>query len=180
MIIAALTIATLIYILVSSVNAEEYNRKNWSHWIDVDKDCQHTRSEVLIRDSLVSPTFKTSNECRIYFGLWICPYSGYKFKEPSGLDIDHVVPLWNAYKSGAAKWTKEQKRIFANDMDNLLAVQSRANRQKGASGPEAWRPKNKKFWKKYAFTWIRIKERYGLSYTQQELNALFIMMNTEE
>lgn len=113
------------------------------------------------------------------FGLWVCPYTNIQYKEASQLDIDHIVPLANAYISGGYLWTAQLKEQFANDMDNLLAVQSRANRVKSAKTPDRWRPPNKAYWRAYAFKWIMIKERYELSYTQAELNALFVMSQGE-
>lgn len=178
-----LFIITYILIIVavyfSAARANGYNRSNWKHWIDIDSDCQRTRTEVLIRDSLIPPIFKTAKQCKVLFGLWVCPYTGFEFKEPRSIDIDHVVPLANAWGSGAAKWSKKKKLQFANDMDNLIAVQAKANRIKGAKGPAGWRPDNKAFWKPYAFKWIRIKSKYGLTYTQPELNALFLMLHRD-
>lgn len=175
-----ITYILIVIAIYTTARAGEYNRQNWQHWIDIDSDCQKTRTEVLIRDSLEPIEFKTSKNCRINFGLWLCPYTTYMYREPSSLDIDHIVPLYNAFKSGASKWSKKQKQAFANDMDNLIAVNYRANRIKGAKGPEEWKPQNKHYWKLYAFKWISIKERYNLTYTQDELNALFIMVNYAE
>ena len=176
--ITYLLLVTAVY-YSSAQEPQKYSRQNWYHWADEDSDCQSTRSEVLIRDSHEPVIFKTPKNCIPKFGLWICPYTTYQYREPSRLDIDHVVPLFNAFKSGAASWSKEKKRLFANDMDNLIAVNARSNRQKGAKGPSEWRPDNVELWKAYAFKWIRIKERYGLTYTQAELNALFLMFSGE-
>lgn len=58
------------------------------------------------------------------------------------MDIDHLVPLSNAWKSGASAWTTAQRQTFANDLTHpqLLAVTDNVNESKGDSGPEDWKP----------------------------------------
>ena len=64
------------------------------------------------------------------------------------------------------------------DSDHLLAVQSGANRSKSASGPEGWKPKNTEYWCEYAYDWIRIKDTWGLTATQEEWDTLTYMIAT--
>jgi len=54
--------------------------------------------------------------------------------------IDHLVPLKAAWNAGAAYWDLQQRRIFANDMTELLAVSSSANSRKGDSTLSEWLP----------------------------------------
>jgi len=63
-------------------------------------------------------------------GLWVDSYTGMTFTQASDLYIDHVVPLAHAHRTGGANWSREQKRRFANDPDNLLAVDDRTNQEK--------------------------------------------------
>ena len=55
------------------------------------------------------------------------------------VDIDHVVPLANAWRSGAssASWRKADREAYANDPKVLLSVDDAANQAKGDKGPEA-------------------------------------------
>lgn len=72
-------------------------------------------------------------------GEWFGVYTGESFANPRQLDVDHMVPLFNAHLSGAWQWDAERKREYANylDYDNpLIAVKAVANRAKGADGPE--------------------------------------------
>ena len=117
-----------------------YNRDDWDHWIDADGDCQDTRGEILIRNSLKPVTYHSNAKCRVTGGLWELPYIGGTVTNAQRLDIDHIIPLKWAHGHGGDRWTESQKRNFANDPDNLLATSSSANRSKGAKGPDQWLP----------------------------------------
>ncbi len=90
-----------------------------------------------------------------------------------------MIPLENAHDNGAENWTKEQKKAFANDPENLFSVYLGANRSKGSRGPEKWKPPLLSYWQEYARHWIYIKEKYGLSYAPGELQALGMMLQGE-
>jgi len=112
-------------------------------------------------------------------GIWICPYTGKVYYKVSDIDIDHMVPLANAHRSGAENWTKSQKRAFANDPENLLSVEDNANQSKSDQGPESWKPPLKSYWPEYAKHWIQIKEKYKLKYAPGEQEALGEMLKAE-
>ena len=119
----------------------KYNRKDYRHWIDEDRDCQNTRNEVLIQESLDPVTYKSSKGCKVSSGKWHGSFTGEAFTNPRQLDIDHLVPPKEAHESGAHSWSKSRKRDYANDMshpDHLIAVASGANRSKGAKDPAEW------------------------------------------
>ncbi len=152
-----------------------YNRKDWPHWIDEDNDCQDTRSEILQRDNTGEIKWKRNKPCNVSWGEWRCPYTGRTFTKASDMDIDHIVPLSHAHKVGAAGWTREQKRAFANDPMNLLTTEDNTNQAKGDKGPTQWKPPLKSYWATYAEKWRAVKEKYGLSISQQEENVLKTM-----
>ena len=158
-----------------------YNRDDWSHWSDDDGDCQNIRHEVLQDETLEAVTFTTSSSCYVDTGKWYGVYTATYYYSASELDVDHFVPLKNAHDSGGYEWSLSKKKEYANyldDSDHLIAVQSSANRSKGASGPENWKPTNKDYWCEYAYDWIRIKDTWGLTATQSEWNALVSMIAT--
>jgi hypothetical protein len=154
------------------VSSQGYSRKNWKHWIDEDRDCQRTRAEILIRDSKSPVLFKSGRNCRVIGGEWIGPYTGETFNFANEIDIDHIVPLKHAYETGGSTWTRAQKRVFANDFENLLAVDKSANRSKGYKGPNEWKPQNQGYWCEYAQKWRRVKGKYGLLIRSNEELAL--------
>ena len=156
-----------------------YDRDQWGRWSDTDGDCQDTRQEVLISESLVPVTYKTARQCRVSSGEWFGAFTGTTVLEPGALDVDHLVPLANAHRSGAWAWPEERKRAYYNsldDADHLIAVTASANRSKGARGPEEWRPTDESHWCEYAHDWIRIKQAWGLSVTSPEAHVLQEML----
>ena len=153
----------------------KYNRKDYRHWIDEDRDCQNTRNEVLIQESLNPVSFKTSKGCKVSSGRWLGSFTGQTFNNPKQLDIDHLVPLKEAHDSGAHAWSKSKKRDYANDMshpDHLIAVSARANRSKGAKDPSEWMPPDQSYWRQYAEAWTGIKIRWGLTADSSEISVL--------
>lgn len=145
-----------------------YNRKAWPHWIDADGDCQNTRQEMLITTSQKPVQFKDSKHCIVIYGKWYEVYTGKTFTRASDVDIDHIVPLAHAHRHGADKWTKAQRRTFANDFENLLVVNDSINRSKSDQAPHEWLPPLKSYWCEYGKRWERIKDKYRLWYSKQE------------
>jgi hypothetical protein len=155
--------------------ASAYDRKHWPHWIDADRDCQDARNEVLIAESYEPVTFEDDRRCEVAGGRWQCPYTGNIVAEVHLLDVDHLVPLANAHRSGAATWTEAQRRRYANDLEHpehLVAVEFTANRSKGAKGPEAWLPPSEDARCKYVRDWVAVKKRWQLGMSDAEAIAV--------
>ena len=151
-----------------------YNRKDYKHWIDADSDCQNTRNEVLIEESLTDVTLDQSG-CKVISGKWYDPYTDQYFYNPRELDIDHFVPLKEAHISGAKYWSQAKKQNYANDLSNpntLIAVASGANRSKSAKDPALWLPKNNDYICDYVKTWKEIKSKWQLFMDIQETKAI--------
>lgn len=153
---------------------QEYERGDWRHWTDADKNGLDTRAEVLSEESIVDVTLSADGR-RVKFGEWRDPYTGQTFRNAMDVDVDHMVPLQNAHASGGWLWDWERRRKYANDLEHpehLIVVSDRANSSKGASGPDRWKPPDEKYWCQYARHWERIKQRWNLSMTDKEQDAV--------
>ena len=151
-----------------------YVRDEWPHWHDDDGDCQDARQEVLIAESQTSVTLDDAG-CRVVSGRWVDPLSGEVFTDPSRLDVDHMVPLANAFRSGAWGWDRDTRTRYANyltDPWHLVALSASVNRSKGDRAPDEWRPPQPSAWCTYAREWKMVKARWLLAITLAEQRAL--------
>jgi len=149
-----------------------YDRSDWPHWSDDDRDCQNTRHEILISTSKKVVEFKTENGCNVSTGEWFDPYSGNTYFNSVELDLDHIVPLKFAHGHGADVWSRERKETFANDLDNLILVQASLNRQKGAKGLDEWLPPNQLYRCEYIARFNTIMAKYELKYIPAEQRTI--------
>lgn len=152
--------------------SQVYDRHDWPHWIDADRDCQDTRHETLIAHSQVSVSFKSSKSCKVTVGSWYDPYSGDTFTLSKQLDLDHIVPLKYAHTRGGHAWSRKKRQQFANDPENLILVSLSLNRQKGAKGLTEWLPPNQPYRCEYIQRFDGMMVKYGLIYTPSETRTV--------
>jgi hypothetical protein len=167
-------LATLTVAAAQSMSG--YSRTRFPHWIDKGGGC-NTRDEVLKRDGQGVTVTAT---CKITHGTWLSPYENQTYTDPQKLDVDHVVPLANAWRSGANTWTDAKRQDFANDLTRpqLKAVSLTQNRAKGDQDPSQWKPPNHAYWCRYAADWIAVKHFWALTVTAAEKTALTDMLGT--
>lgn len=144
-------------------------------WGDLDLDGCDTRNEVLARD-LVAPVLDPDG-CLVLSGTLVDPYGGTTIDFVRGphsdaVQIDHVVPLADAWQKGAQQWTAQRREQFANDQGNLLAVEGELNQAKGAGDAATWLPPVRGFRCAYAIRQVLVKAEYGLWVTSAEREAL--------
>lgn len=153
-----------------------YSRDRFPHWISQGNGCD-TRDVVLQRDGT---GVTVGDHCKITTGAWLSPYDGKSYSDPEQLDIDHMVPLADAWRTGAADWTDAKRSDFANDLTRpqLLAVSLSANRSKGDQDPSQWKPPTHAYWCTYAQRWIAVKAYWQLTVTAAEKTALNEMLGT--
>ena len=170
--VARLAIEVLQELVVAPEQRSGYDRDLFEHWSDLDGDGCDTRREVLIRDSRIEPGRDPNRTCGIVSGLWYSYYDDEWVEGPSSLDIDHLVPLAEAWDSGARTWSADRREQFANDEGALVAVTAGSNRSKGARDPAEWMPPNDDFTCPYISAWVATKARWGLSVDRRESDFL--------
>ena len=153
---------------VATETRKGYDRSRFEHWVDGDGDCQDTRDEVLAAESLVAVS-----GCDIQRGKWLSYYDGVTTALSTGFDVDHLVPLAEAWDSGAKRWNDATRRRYANDLRDartLVAVTASANRSKSDRDPAEWMPSLDAC--KYVRQWVAVKTRWRLTVDRAEKHAL--------
>ena len=150
-----------------------YSREKFPHWRSTGENCD-VRDTVLKRDG----TKVKVSGCNVVAGTWRSVYDGTTLNSPTKVDIDHVVPLANAWRSGASAWTDDMRGDFANDVDRpqLITSSQTSNRSKGDQDPSTWKPTTTSTWCEYAEDWIEVKSYWKLSVTTAEKSALKDML----
>ena len=153
-------------------------------WADVDRNGCDTRNDILKRD-LTKEVFKEKTSgCTVLSGILVDPFSGETInfvqgaKTSSEVQIDHLVALSNAWQTGALKLTPDQRKAFANDPLNLLAVKGKLNSQKGDGDAATWLPPLKSFRCDYVSRQIAVKVKYKLWFTAPEKEAMIRILKT--
>lgn len=147
----------------------EYVRSDWGTWADEDKDCLNTRHEILKAQSIEPVEMNAKNECLVAKGKWIDFYSGEELTSARDIDIDHVVPVKIAHELSGGKWSREQRKAFYNDLENLVITSAKYNREKGANDITLWQPANRKGACRQMQVWMKIKKKYDLKISKEEL-----------
>jgi len=163
-------LAALATLPLASSQTSGYARSKFRHWITQADGCS-TREAVLIRDAITVST----KGCRVLSGEWLSPYDGVRSNSASRLDIDHMVPLKEAWVSGASGWSAARRQAYANDLGwpgSLLAVSASANRSKGDKDPSRWMPPDTRDWCTYLFDWIDVKYRWSLAVDPAERSTI--------
>lgn len=160
-------------------HASSYKRSKFELWIDANGDHENTRAEVL--KSEYKTKAKLNSRHTVTTGTWISPYDGTKITAASKLDIDHLVPLQEAWTSGASGWSAQKREAYANDLGygaSLIAVSAHANRSKGDKEPNAYLPALTSYRCSYVRNWIAVKYRWNLAVNSGEKTALSTDLTT--
>lgn len=171
----------LLVAVTVSWSAPIYKRADWVHWRKVPDSCRDVRQVALARDARPSSVVWSDDGCRVVRGVWLDPYTGNVLTDPMELDVDHLVPLSEASKSGGWAWTKEQKEDYANYLSykyHLRAVRDIQNQAKGDKTPDLWRPPSGNDHCVYGQAWSTVKFLWQLSSTVAERNAVAEMVAT--
>ncbi|MGA5558819.1 HNH endonuclease family protein [Streptomyces lavendulocolor] len=150
-----------------------YTRSSFKHWVDADRDGCNTRAEVLINEAIEPPT--VGARCALTGGVWWSMYDEQQVTAASALDVDHMVPLAEAWDSGASGWTATRRQAYANDLDaerSLIAVTAKTNRSKADQDPAQWMPPAAAQHCAYLTDWTATKLRWALTVDDAERQVL--------
>ncbi|WP_251091369.1 HNH endonuclease family protein [Streptomyces sp. Caat 7-52] len=168
--LAALTVA-------APHSMDGYARDKFDIWSSQPGGCT-TRQTVLARDG--KDVQDKPGSCQPSSGSWYSIYDDTTVTDVTKATIDHMVPLAEAWRSGADDWSADQRKAFGNDLkDPQLVIASEAsNTSKSDSGPAEWKPTNHAFWCTYAKDYTHIKSVWKLTTTDAEKTALSSMLDT--
>jgi hypothetical protein len=148
-----------------------YSRDLFPHWVDADGDGCSTRNEILISEA--DDPVSVGSGCSLSGGRWYSYYDAVSWTNPSDLDIDHLVPLAEAWDSGARSWSTATRQAYANDLGDsrsLVGVTDNVNQAKGDQDPREWLPTHQQC--RYLREWVAVKHRWRLRVDSGEKSAL--------
>ena len=158
--------------VAAEVNAGYDRDRYFGAWADTNGDCQNTRQEVLVQESKGAVSY-TSRGCVASAGRWVTSWDNGVHTSATEVEVDHLVPVNEAWGSGARYWSQARRVAFYNDLGDsrtLNAQTSALNHSKRASGPERWLPPKNRC--AYIGQWVAVKIRWGLSVNITEKAAL--------
>jgi hypothetical protein len=153
---------------VADETPDGYDRDLFKHWVDADSDCQDTREEVLVAESRTP-----IDGCTVTTGEWFSWYDRQTWTQSSDVDIDHLVPLKEAWDSGARDWDADTRERYANDLGDsraLVAVTDNVNQSKGDRDVAEWLPDFDVC--RYVRQWVAVKLRWDLAVDTAEKATL--------
>jgi hypothetical protein len=162
---------------VAAESRSGYDRDLFKHWVDADDDGCSTRDEVLIAEADDPVTVGSS--CSLSGGRWYSYYDAVSQTSASALDIDHMVPLAEAWDSGASTWSADTREAYANDLGDdrsLVAVTAADNRAKGDQDIAEWLPGHEQC--RYLREFVAVKLRWRLSVDSAEKSAMTSLADT--
>lgn len=159
---------------LAAESRDGYQRTSFKHWNAGQNptDGCNTRMEVLLAEAVSAPEVLPG--CKLSGGRWWSYYDAKWVTSAGALDVDHMVPLAEAWDSGASQWTAERREAYANDLDagtSLVAVTAGSNRSKADKDPAEWLP-NAEVTCRYVSEWTGDKLRWRLTVDADELAAL--------
>ena len=157
---------------VRKEDANGYSReKVGSGWRDLDGNGCDTRDDVLKNNARKYAKFDgcemTSGTIYDYYNGKLLKYSK-EIDSGGGIQIDHIVPLANAWASGGNGWSENEWVEYYNDETVLIPTASSTNISKGDKDITKWKPNNTNFICAYATRQIQIKVKYNLTVTKDE------------
>lgn len=145
-------------------------------WHDPDGNGCDARNDALAE--AMTDVDVLADGCRVASGTFTDPYSGETVEFVRGpgtserVQVDHVVALYNAWRTGAQDLTPAERLAFANDPLNLQPTLDWVNDDKQSSDASQWLPPSEDYHCTYVARQIAVKATYDLWVTQAEHDAM--------
>lgn len=168
------TLDMLNELVVAEEKDSGYDRELFKHWTTTASGCD-TRDAVLIREVVDGGNVSGCNVS----GTWVSLYDNKSTTDPGSFDIDHMVPLKEAWGSGAWNWDSATREAYANDMDyaySLIAVTANSNRSKSDQDPTTWMPTVMDGCE-YVGRWVGVKHRWELTVDAAEKDKILSVLS---
>lgn len=178
-------------VIAEELSMDSYDRDEWAPngWVDADDTGCDTQQDILLRDTdSESQVVDNADDCRLIYGTATDPFSGQFIEHDrdaedfgrTPFDIDHIVPIGEAHRSGAADWDDQTRQEFYQDKENLLAVDAAQNRAKSDADVNNYLPPNQALYCDYVATHVYIKHKYDLTMDQAEYDVAASVLDDEE
>ena len=141
------------------------------------------RQHIIKREMGDTAVISSEDNCSVISGEYDEPYTGshlifyQKSDFTSGIQIDHVVSLSDAWQKGAQNLSVDERYELATDPLNLIAVDSKANQNKADGDAATWLPPNKSFRCAYVARQVSVKHKYNLWVTAAEKETMENILN---
>lgn len=172
--VRARLVAAVDMLRTSPERRDGYDRDLFDHWTDTDGDGCDARDEVLLAENRRPGSSRVVGDgCRIDGGRWFSYYDIETTTDSSSFDIDHMVPLAEAWDSGARGWSPARREAFANDQGDprsLVGVTASSNRSKSDRDPAEWLPDASRC--RYITEYVAVKLRWDLAVDPAEETAI--------
>lgn len=162
-------------VVVDRLSVDAFVPGAFSGWEPVaDTPCD-TEQLVLVSTGI---GVKTTGRCKPVSGEWLSWFDGKAVFDPADAEVEHLVPLRNAWASGASAWPADKRASFANTFTEpeLAVMTTELSLDRRDRGPELWKPPVRAAWCRYAASWVVVKAAWGLSVSTAERAALGAML----
>ncbi len=164
------------------VSAEHGGFRNnaFGGWTTDGAGCD-TSERVLIRDSTATVKLEHKS-CRVRAGRWVSVWDQSTWTDPARLSVTQVVPLSEAWQSGAWSWSQQRRDAFVNDTSDqrsLAVIADSVSQSRGDRDPAGWLPPSGGQVCRYIADWLSIKARWGLTMDSVESSRIGTVLNDQ-
>ena len=157
-----------------------FKNNSFGGWTTDGSGCD-TSQRVLIRDS-TTPAKLDKKSCNVRSGRWVSAWDQSTWTDPAQLTVVQLVPLKEAWQSGAWAWSTQRRDAFANDTSDqrsLIVVADGVNQSRGDRDPAGWLPPAGGQVCRYIANWLSIKARWGLTVDSAEASRIATVLHND-